>query len=95
VINLPPRHSASRYDTCTLYGTLGRHLLAILKEVIYLIRISSGDNITIENGYKIGWQPKWNKERFLQHVDDEIDAVLELGKAKSSLVDSMFESARE
>lgn len=35
----------------------------------------------------------WNKERFLQNIDDEIQAVVEHGKAKSSLIDSLFEFA--
>ena len=46
-----------------------------------------------EKGQKIGWKPEWNRERFLQNVDDEIEAVLELGKAKSSLIDSLFAAA--
>lgn len=35
----------------------------------------------------------WNKDRFLQNIDDEIQAVVEHGKAKSSLIDSLFEFA--
>lgn len=54
----------------------------------------SSENIHAEKTYGIGWKPTWNKERFLENIGDEIEAVLELGKAKSSLIDSLFESAR-
>jgi hypothetical protein len=54
----------------------------------------SSENIISENNHRIGWKPVWNKDRFLQNIDDEIQAVLDLGKAKSSLIDSLFESAR-
>ncbi|KAJ4346654.1 uncharacterized protein N0V89_010585 [Didymosphaeria variabile] len=49
----------------------------------------------IGSGPKIGWKPKWDEEKFFRHIDDEVDAVLELGKAKSSLVDSLFAAAKE
>ena len=52
------------------------------------------ENIVSENAHRIGWTPVWNKDRFLQHIDDEIQAVLELDRAKSSLIDSLFEAAR-
>ncbi|KAJ5686910.1 hypothetical protein N7536_009529 [Penicillium majusculum] len=54
---------------------------------------NSGDNIIAEIPHRIGWRPMWNKERFLQNLDDEIQAVVEHGKAKSSLIDSLFEFA--
>lgn len=68
-------------------------LRASRKEELCLIQKCS-DNIIAEIPYRIGWKPEWNKERFLQSLDNEIDAVLELGKAKSSLIDSLFEFAR-
>jgi hypothetical protein len=37
----------------------------------------------------VGWKPVWNKERFLERLDDEIDDFLELGMPKSSLLDSL------
>ncbi|KAJ5893612.1 hypothetical protein N7495_005303 [Penicillium taxi] len=55
---------------------------------------NSGDNIIAEIPQKMGWKPTWNNDRFLKNVGDEIDAVLELGKAKSSLVNSLFGSAK-
>ncbi|KAJ5167023.1 uncharacterized protein N7482_005804 [Penicillium canariense] len=53
----------------------------------------SGPDIIAELPHSIGWKPEWNKERFLQDVDDEVQAVVDLGKAKSSLVDSLLKSA--
>ena len=53
----------------------------------------SSDNLIAENAYKLGWKPGWNKDRFLENIDDEIQAVLELGQAKSSLMDSLFKFA--
>lgn len=38
----------------------------------------------------IGWKPEWDRERVLKNGDAEIEDVLELGKAKSSLIDSLF-----
>ncbi|KAL9609303.1 MAG: hypothetical protein Q9167_005921 [Letrouitia subvulpina] len=55
---------------------------------------NSGDNIVSENKHRLGWKPVWTKDRFLQNIDDEIEAVLELGKAKSSLIGSLFEAAK-
>lgn len=53
-----------------------------------------GFDIVAKKARKIGWKPAWDKDRFLQNIDDEIDAVLELGKAKSGLIDSLFEFAK-
>ena len=47
-----------------------------------------------ENAFNIGWKPVWNKDRFFEHIDDEIQSVVELGKAKSSLIDSLHEAAK-
>ncbi|EMT68011.1 hypothetical protein FOC4_g10012411 [Fusarium odoratissimum] len=50
----------------------------------------SGGNFTATRPQSIGWKPKWDKERFLKNIDSEIEDVLELGKAKSSLIDSLI-----
>ncbi len=47
-----------------------------------------------ENKHQLGWEPVWDKERLLTHMDEEIDAVLELGQAKSSLIASLFDAAK-
>ncbi|KAL4778429.1 hypothetical protein BJX76DRAFT_143798 [Aspergillus varians] len=54
---------------------------------------NSGDNIVAEVPFKIGWKPQWTKERFFDNINDEIDAALELGKAKSTLIDSLWRAA--
>ncbi|KAL3480460.1 hypothetical protein BJX99DRAFT_254451 [Aspergillus californicus] len=56
---------------------------------------NSGDNIVAELPLRIGWRPTWSKERFFDNINDEIDAALELGKAKSSLIDSLFRAAQD
>jgi hypothetical protein len=48
------------------------------------------ENIVAENTKRIGWKPLWNGERFMQSIDEEIQVTLDLGKAKSSLLDSLF-----
>jgi hypothetical protein len=55
---------------------------------------SCSENIVAENVHKIGWKPVWTYERFLQNIDDQIQDVVDLGKAKSSLVDSLFAAVR-
>ncbi|MCJ1292562.1 hypothetical protein MMC34_004113 [Xylographa carneopallida] len=55
---------------------------------------NSGENVISENTHRLGWRPVWDKDRFLQNIDDEIQAVLDHGKAKSSLIDSLFEAAK-
>jgi hypothetical protein len=59
---------------------------------LHLMKIS--EDLVSENARRLGWKPVWNKERFLENIYGEIDAVVELGKAKSSLIDSLFASAR-
>jgi hypothetical protein len=43
---------------------------------------------------RIGWRPAWSKKRFFENIDDEIVAVLELGKAKSGLIASLFKASQ-
>ncbi|CRG90930.1 hypothetical protein PISL3812_07977 [Talaromyces islandicus] len=45
---------------------------------------SSGDLVPI-NAYRLGWEPKWTMERFLDSMDDEIQAVLDLDKGQTSI----------
>lgn len=77
------------------YGTLGRCSLLITDCQRALTNGIFSDNIIIpENGIKIGWKPKWDEKRFLDNINDEIDAVVENGKAKSRLMDSLFVASR-
>ena len=55
---------------------------------------NSGEDIKSTKPYRLGWNPKWDKRRFLENIDDEIEAVLEHDKAKSSLIHSLFALAR-
>lgn len=68
-----------------LINRVGRRVISNTK--------SSEATIT-ENTHRIGWKPGWNEERFLQNMDDEVQAVLELGQAKSSGMESLRELAR-
>lgn len=43
---------------------------------------------------QIGGKPQWDKSRFLQNIDDEVQNVLELGTAKSTLLDSLSQAAK-
>ncbi|KAJ4256785.1 hypothetical protein NW762_008881 [Fusarium torreyae] len=50
----------------------------------------NGGSFTATRPQRIGWKPEWDSARFLENVDDQIQDVLELGEAKSSLIDSLF-----
>lgn len=76
---------------CKPCGILGKRSVVNLEGS--LSDSDSSENIIAELPKRIGWTPTWNRERFLHNIDDEIDAVVELGKAKSSLMDSLFEAA--
>ena len=55
-----------------------------------MLTVSSGE-ITPANPYKLGWKPKWDEERYLASLDDEVDAALEPGVIKSTIFDSVLE----
>ncbi|KAF2024248.1 NAD(P)-binding protein [Setomelanomma holmii] len=55
---------------------------------------NSGDNIITHNEDRIGWKPTWTSERFYEHINEEMEAVVELGQAKSSLIKSLHAAAR-
>ncbi|KIX01887.1 uncharacterized protein Z518_07826 [Rhinocladiella mackenziei CBS 650.93] len=50
---------------------------------------SSGD-IVAENAYRLGWQPKWDEKRYLESMDDEIQAVQELDTVKPTIFASLI-----
>lgn len=54
---------------------------------------NSGEDLVTDNQGRLGWEPKWDKQRFLNHMHEEVQAVLDEGKAKSSLIDSLFKAA--
>ncbi|KZL68076.1 nad dependent epimerase dehydratase family protein [Colletotrichum incanum] len=41
------------------------------------------------NAYKLGWTPKWDESRFMESIDDEVQAALELDTGATSLYDSL------
>ncbi|KAE9369114.1 hypothetical protein N431DRAFT_469048 [Stipitochalara longipes BDJ] len=51
----------------------------------------SGEFVAM-NAYHLGWQPKWDKERFLDSMDDEIQAVQELEKVNTTVFDALAAS---
>ncbi|KAG0644921.1 hypothetical protein D0Z07_9365 [Hyphodiscus hymeniophilus] len=63
-------------------------------EIFVGIFFNSNANIIVDNAFKLGWNPTWDKNRFFENIDDEVVSVLELGKAKSSLIDSLFLAAK-
>jgi len=42
------------------------------------------------NAARLGWQPKWDQERFLTSMDAEIVAVQGLDKIKPTVFDSLM-----
>ncbi|KAL0941547.1 nad dependent epimerase dehydratase family protein [Colletotrichum truncatum] len=55
------------------------------------IGTSSGEHVPV-NAYKLGWQPKWTREKFMESIDDEVQDVLELDRVKASLFDDILSS---
>jgi hypothetical protein len=43
---------------------------------------------------RLGCKSKWNEKDFSANIDDEIEAFVELGKVKSSLIDSLRAAAK-
>jgi hypothetical protein len=50
--------------------------------------------MVVHNEARLQWKPKWTEKEFFEHIDDEVRDVLELGKAKSSLMDSLRQAAQ-
>ncbi|UPL00210.1 hypothetical protein LCI18_011144 [Fusarium solani-melongenae] len=50
---------------------------------------TSSGHLIPENALKLGWKPKWDERRFLDSLDDEIEAVQQLDTVKMSLFDSL------
>jgi len=49
----------------------------------------SGDMFAV-NAYKIGWKAKWDEKRFMECIDDEVVAVLELDTVKASVFNTLL-----
>jgi len=48
----------------------------------------SGELVPV-NEAQLGWQLKWNKQRLLESMDDEVLAVQELDKVNTSVFDAL------
>lgn len=46
------------------------------------------------NAYRLGWQPKWDEERFLENLDGEVQAVLELDTVTPTVFDVLMPTGK-
>ncbi|KAI0974490.1 hypothetical protein F4678DRAFT_422893 [Xylaria arbuscula] len=55
------------------------------------VRLMHTARVTIdyENGYPLGWKPKWDEQKLLASMDEEVDATFQLDKGRSSLFDTL------
>lgn len=53
----------------------------------------SGEMVPV-NAYRLGWRPEWDQKRFLESIDDEIQAVLELDTVSSTLFEPLIGSGK-
>lgn len=54
---------------------------------------TAGADVVAERAFEVGWSPQWNQRRFLENIGSEVEDVLESGKAKSGLAESMRKAA--
>jgi hypothetical protein len=45
------------------------------------------------NAYKLGWEPKWDEKRFLDSMEEEIQATLDHDTVKATIFDSILPSS--
>ncbi|KAI1428255.1 hypothetical protein F5Y12DRAFT_48146 [Xylaria sp. FL1777] len=55
------------------------------------VRLMHTARVTIdyENGYPLGWKPKWDQQKLLASMDEEVAATLWHDKGKTSLFDAL------
>ncbi|KAI0911677.1 hypothetical protein F4823DRAFT_281942 [Ustulina deusta] len=55
------------------------------------VRLMHTARVTIDykNRYPLGWQPRWDQQRFLASMDDEVTATFEHDKGRTTLFDSL------
>ncbi|KAI1750975.1 hypothetical protein F4782DRAFT_230048 [Xylaria castorea] len=55
------------------------------------VRLMHTARVTIDykNGYPLGWQPKWDEQRLLASMDEEVTATLQHDKGRTTLFDSL------
>lgn len=82
----PPILWDSRACICELLALPGE----IFPRCDRINKLTAGSGHLIpENALKLGWKPKWDERRFLDSLDDEIEAVQQLDTVKMSLFDSL------
>ena len=37
----------------------------------------------------MGWQPKWDEQKLMASMEDEVDAILQFDKGRTTLFDSL------
>ncbi|KPM41084.1 hypothetical protein AK830_g5461 [Neonectria ditissima] len=89
-------HSRGLVDTPEVHvwpsHDAGADGLGFPRRFIRAMAMSSGEMVPV-NAYKLGWKPKWDEEKFLGSIDDEIQAVQELDTVKMSIFDSLMPSS--
>jgi hypothetical protein len=55
--------------------------------------MSAGDPVPV-NPYKIGWQPEWTEERFLELIDAEVQAALDFDTVKTSRYETLLSAEK-
>ncbi|KAE8451665.1 hypothetical protein EG329_003122 [Mollisiaceae sp. DMI_Dod_QoI] len=80
-----------RVQTWPSYDMASEHL-RWPPQFVRAMGTSSGQQIPI-NAYQIGWQPKWDKQRCLESMDDEINAVLEFDTVPVTLFDKLLNAS--
>lgn len=42
------------------------------------------------NAYSLGWKPRWDEQKFLEHADEEVEAVLGADAVRTSVFDKVM-----
>jgi len=53
----------------------------------------SGELVAV-NAFQLSWEPKWNQERFLGNLGDEVRAVQELDTVKTTVFDVLMATGK-
>ncbi|KAI0384227.1 NAD(P)-binding protein [Hypomontagnella monticulosa] len=69
-------------------------VLSFPRQHIRAMGTASGELVPV-NAYKLGWQPKWDQKKFLESVDDEVQAVLELDTVKTTVFDTLLNISKD
>ncbi|KAF6842782.1 nad dependent epimerase dehydratase family protein [Colletotrichum musicola] len=56
------------------------------------IGTSTGDLVSVKP-YRLGWQPKWDEEKFMASMEDEVRDALEFGSVKPTLFNDLLQTS--